>query len=332
MIKPDHPKIPHGRKGVLLVNLGTPSGLRWRDMRKFLKDFLSDPRVVDLNKVLWWFILNVFILNFRPHKIKKEYKKIWTKEGSPLRITTKKQAELLAKRLDMVGVDVEWALRHGGPSIEQGIKSLKDKGCESIVVLPLFPQYSSSCTGSVSDEVFRVLSSMRWQPQVQIVPRYFDDDDYIKAISGSIERELERLEWKPEQILLSYHNVPKVTLDKGDPYYCHCLKTTRLIREQLKSYDIPIETVFQSRLGRKKDWFDPALDDTLLSLPNNDVHELMIACPGFSADCLETLNEIGNEGQQSFRSKGGHEFKLVHCLNTSTSHINLIAKLVGKFL
>ncbi len=332
MIHKDHPKIPHGRKGILVVNLGTPSGTSWKEIRHFLKEFLSEPRIVDINPILWWLILNFYILIFRPRKISKAYKRIWTKDGSPLRTTTKRQAELLDKELDMPGIDVEWALRFGGPSIADGIKSLKDKGCEQITVLPLFPQYSSSTTATVSDEVFRVLMKERWQPQVQIIPRYFDDDDYIKAIVGSLEREIERLEWTPDTILLSYHNVPKITLDKGDPYYCQCIKTTRLIREQMKPYNIPIETVFQSRLGRKKDWFDPALDETLKKLPAEGPHKILVVCPGFSADCLETIDEIGNEGQKIFRNAGGTEFKLVHCLNTSTSHINLITKLVGKFL
>ena len=235
MTKPkEHPEVKHGKKGVLVVNLGTPDSLKLLDIRRYLKEFLSDKRVIELPSILWQPILRGIILNTRPWKTRKAYAKIWRKETdeSPLRYYTRRQAELLDKQIDDPNIITTFAMRYGNPSIKKMLTHLQKAGCESIVVLPLYPQYCAATTATVCDEVFRVLMKMRWQPQVQIVPRYYDHPAYIKAIVNSLERDLERLEFKPKQIVLSYHGVPKKYLQKGDPYHCQCHVTTRLIREQ----------------------------------------------------------------------------------------------------
>ena len=247
----DHPEVKHGKQGVLLVNLGTPDSLKLWDIRKYLSEFLSDKRVIELPSVLWQPILQGIILNTRPFKTRRAYAKIWRQETdeSPLRYYTRRQAELLNNQIDDDNILVTYAMRYGNPSIKKMLTHLQKAGCESIVVLPLYPQYCAATTATVCDEVFRVLMKMRWQPQIQIVPRYYDHPAYIKAIVNQLERDLERLEFKPQQVVLSYHGVPKTYLQKGDPYHCQCHVTTRLIREQWPYKDIPIETTFQSRFG-----------------------------------------------------------------------------------
>ena len=329
----DHPEVKHGKQGVLLVNLGTPDSLKLWDIRKYLAEFLSDKRVIELPSVLWQPILQGIILNTRPFKTRRAYAKIWRQETdeSPLRYYTRRQAELLNNQIDDANILVTYAMRYGNPSIKKMLTHLQKAGCESIVVLPLYPQYCAATTATVCDEVFRVLMKMRWQPQVQIVPRYYDHPAYIKAIVNQLERDLERLEFKPQQVVLSYHGVPKTYLQKGDPYHCQCHVTTRLIREQWPYKDIPIETTFQSRFG-PSEWLQPYTDKTLEALPTNGVYRIMMATPGFASDCVETLEEIALEGKKTFLDARGSEFHMVSCLNDSPSHIRMIHTLIKPYL
>ena len=329
----DHPEVKHGKQGVLLVNLGTPDSLKLWDIRKYLSEFLSDKRVIELPSVLWQPILQGIILNTRPFKTRRAYAKIWRQETdeSPLRYYTRRQAELLNNQIDDDNILVTYAMRYGNPSIKKMLTHLQKAGCESIVVLPLYPQYCAATTATVCDEVFRVLMKMRWQPQVQIVPRYYDHPAYIKAIVNQLERDLERLEFKPQQVVLSYHGVPKTYLQKGDPYHCQCHVTTRLIREQWPYKDIPIETTFQSRFG-PSEWLQPYTDKTLEALPTNGVYRIMMATPGFASDCVETLEEIALEGKKTFLDARGSEFHMVSCLNDSPSHIRMINTLIEPYL
>jgi len=329
----DHPEVKHGKQGVLLVNLGTPDSLKLWDIRKYLAEFLSDKRVIELPSVLWQPILQGIILNTRPFKTRRAYEKIWRQETdeSPLRYYTRRQAELLNNQIDDDNILVTYAMRYGNPSIKKMLTHLQKAGCESIVVLPLYPQYCAATTATVCDEVFRVLMKMRWQPQVQIVPRYYDHPAYIKAIVNQLERDLERLEFKPQQVVLSYHGVPKTYLQKGDPYHCQCHVTTRLIREQWPYKDIPIETTFQSRFG-PSEWLQPYTDKTLEALPTNGVYRIMMATPGFASDCVETLEEIALEGKKTFLDARGSEFHMVSCLNDSPSHIRMIKTLIEPYL
>ena len=334
MTKPkEHPEVKHGKKGVLLVNLGTPDSLKLLDIRRYLKEFLSDKRVIELPSILWQPILRGIILNTRPFKTRKAYAKIWRKETdeSPLRYYTRRQAELLDKQIDDPNIITTFAMHYGNPSIKKMLTHLQKAGCESIVVLPLYPQYCAATTATVCDEVFRVLMKMRWQPQVQIVPRYYDHPVYIKAMVNSLERDLERLEFKPKQIVLSYHGVPKKYLQKGDPYHCQCHVTTRLIKEQWPYKDIPIETTFQSRFG-PQEWLQPYTDETLEGLGKQDIDSIMMACPGFASDCVETLEEIAIEGKKSFMDNGGRDFHMVECLNDSPQHIQMLKKLIGPYI
>ena len=329
----DHPKINHGKQGVLLINLGTPDSLKLWDIRKYLKQFLSDRRVIELNPLIWQPILRGIILNTRPFKTRRAYAKIWRQDTneSPLRYYTRRQVELLNNRIDDPNIIVDWAMRYGNPSIESRIHSLQQQGCESIVVLPLYPQYCAATTATVCDEVFRVLQQMRWQPQVQIVPRYYDHPGYIKLCVELMERQLERLEWQPQQIILSYHGVPKTYLEEGDPYHCQCHVTTRLIREAWPYKDIPVETTFQSRFG-PAEWLQPYTDKTLEELPKKNVYRIMVMTPGFVSDCVETLEEIAMEGQKTFKQAHGSEFHMIPCANDSPEHIRLLETLVRPYL
>ena len=329
----DHPEVKHGKQGVLLVNLGTPDSLKLWDIRKYLAEFLSDKRVIEVPSVIWQPILQGIILNTRPFKTRRAYAKIWRQETdeSPLRYYTRRQAELLNNQIDDDNILVTYAMRYGNPSIKKMLTHLQKAGCESIVVLPLYPQYCAATTATVCDEVFRVLMKMRWQPQVQIVPRYYDHPAYIKSIVNQLERDLERLEFKPQQVVLSYHGVPKTYLQKGDPYHCQCHVTTRLIKEQWPYKDIPIETTFQSRFGPTA-WLQPYTDKTLEALPSMGVTRIMMATPGFSSDCVETLEEIAIEGKATFKEATGSDFHMVSCLNDSPAHIRMIHTLIKPYL
>ena len=326
-----HPEVKYGKTGILLINLGTPDSTGWWDIRKYLKEFLSDRRVIEVNPFVWKIILNLFILTFRPSKTAKAYKEIWMKDKnmSPLRHYTIMQSQKLSEKLNNKNKIVEYAMRYGSPSIRSKIDELKDKGCENLVILPLYPQYAAATTATVCDEVYKTLMQMRWQPSLQIIPHYESEPLYIKALAKSIQKKLSKINWKPDLILASYHGIPKKYFDKGDPYQCYCQKTSRLLSESYT--DIKIMTTFQSRFG-PQEWLQPYTDKTLESLPNEGVKNLLVICPGFSSDCVETLEEISIQGKESFLNSGGENFDTVPCLNDNDDHINLLEQLTKSAL
>ena len=330
-MRENHPDIKFGKTGVLLINLGTPDSTNWWDIRKYLKEFLSDKRVIEVNPVLWQIILNLFILNFRPSKTAHAYKKIWLKEAneSPLRYYTRNQAEKLQQELVGENIIVDFAMRYGNPSIKSKLNELKNNGCENIIILPLYPQYAAATTATVCDEVYRTLMKMRWQPSLQIVPHYESEPLYVSALVKSIEKKIETISWKPDLIIASYHGIPKKYFDKGDPYHCYCHKTTRLIKEKFSK--IEIQTTFQSRFG-PQEWLTPYTDKTLESLSVKGIKNLLVICPGFASDCVETLEEINILGRETFLKNGGEKFDFIPCLNDSSEHIKLFENLVKKYL
>ena len=325
----DHPDVKFGKTGVLLINLGTPDSTSWWDIRRYLKEFLSDRRVIEVNPIIWQIILNLFILTFRPAKTAKAYKKIWRKENneSPLLFFTREQAKKLNDRIKNEKLTVDFAMRYGNPSIRSRLIKLKDDGCEHIIILPLYPQYAAATTATVCDEVYRSLMNMRWQPSLQILPHYESEPKYIDALVSSIEKKVKEINWKPDLIISSYHGIPKSYFDKGDPYQCYCQKTTRLMNEKFKK--IEIKTTFQSRFG-PQEWLKPYTDKTLEELPKEGVKNLLIICPGFASDCVETLEEINIAGRESFIKNGGENFDLIPCLNDSSQHIDLLHHLLKK--
>ncbi len=325
-----HPEVKFGKTGILLINLGTPDSTGWWDIRKYLKEFLSDRRVIEVNPFVWKIILNLFILTFRPSKTSKAYKEIWMKDKnmSPLRYYTIMQTQKLSEKLNNKNKIVDYAMRYGSPSIRSKINELKDKGCENLVILPLYPQYAAATTATVCDEVYKTLMQMRWQPSLQIIPHYESEPLYIKALAKSIQKKLSKINWKPDLILASYHGIPKKYFDKGDPYQCYCQKTSRLLSESYM--DIKILTTFQSRFG-PQEWLQPYTDKTLESLPNEGIKNLLVICPGFSSDCVETLEEISIQGKESFLKAGGLNFDTVPCLNDEPDHIDLFNHLVNKY-
>ena len=327
----DHPEVNFGKTGVLLINLGTPDSTNWWDIRKYLKQFLSDRRVIEVNPILWQIILNLFILTFRPSKTAHAYKKIWRKDTneSPLLYFTKNQALKLKERIQNDKTFIDFAMRYGNPSISYKLNILREKGCENLIILPLYPQYAAATTATVCDEVYRSLMKMRWQPSIQIVPHYESEPMYIQALVTSIKKKIEKIDWKPDLILSSYHGIPKSYFEKGDPYHCYCHKTTRLIKEKFDQ--IEIQTTFQSRFG-PQEWLTPYTDKTIENLPDKGIKNLLVICPGFASDCVETLEEINIQARESFLEKGGKNFDLIPCLNDDSDHINLFEKLVRKFL
>ena len=327
----DHPEVKFGKTGVLIVNLGTPDSTSWLDIRKYLKEFLSDRRVIEVNPFIWQIILNLFILTFRPSKTAHAYKKIWRKESneSPLLFFTRTQADKLKNKIGNEKIIVDFAMRYGNPSIKSKLSKLKENGCENIVILPLYPQYAAATTATVCDEVYRSLMKMRWQPSLQIIPHYESEPLYINALVNSIENKIAEINWKPDLIISSYHGIPKSYFAKGDPYHCYCQKTTRLMKEKFNK--IEIHTTFQSRFG-PQEWLTPYTDKTLESLPNKGIKNLLVICPGFASDCVETLEEINIQGKESFLSNGGENFDLIPCLNDSRDHIELFEKLIRKYL
>ena len=327
----DHPEVKFGNTGVLIINLGTPDSTNWWDIRKYLKEFLSDRRVIEVNPIIWQVILNLFILNFRPSKTAHAYKQIWRKESneSPLLYFTRRQADELRNNIKNSKVIVDFAMRYGNPSIKSRLHQLKNQGCENIIILPLYPQYSAATTATVCDEVYRSLMGMRWQPSLQIIPHYESETLYINALVNSIEKKIKEINWKPDLIISSYHGIPKSYFDKGDPYHCYCHKTTRLMKEKFNK--INIETTFQSRFG-PQEWLTPYTDKTLETLPDKGIKNLLVICPGFASDCVETLEEINIQGRESFIEKGGVNFDLIPCLNDNSDHIKLFEKLISKYL
>ena len=325
----NHPQIKFGKTGVLIVNLGTPDSTSWFDIRKYLKEFLSDKRVIEVNPIIWQIILNVFILNLRPSKTAKAYKEIWMKEQnmSPLLYYTQMQAQKLSSSISEEKTIVSFAMRYGNPSIKSKIAELHDEGCENLLILPLYPQYAAATTATVCDEVYRVLMKMRWQHSLKIVPHYESDPLYIDALVNSLNKKIKEISWKPDLIIASYHGIPKKYFDKGDPYHCYCHKTTRLISEKFNS--VEIKTTFQSRFG-PQEWLQPYTDKTLEKLPKEGFKNVLTICPGFSSDCVETLEEILIQGKESFIDSGGENFDMVPCLNDNDDHISLLKSLVQK--
>ena len=312
--------------GVLLCNLGTPDSFQTIDVRKFLKEFLSDGRVVEIPKFIWWFILNGIILIFRPKKSAKLYESVWTKEGSPLLVYSEKLVSKLLKELPN-NYEIELAMRYGNPSIEEGLIALKKKNCRNLIVLPLFPQYSGTTTGSVFDEVSRVLSKWRWVPNLNFINSYHDDEGYIIALSDSIKEKLENE--SPQKIIFSYHGIPKRNFIKGDPYHCLCKKTTRLVAERLGLDEDKYITTFQSRFGRAE-WLKPYTSETMENLPSENIKNILVVAPGFSVDCLETIEEIDDENKEIFINAGGEKFGYIPCLNDSQQHIRFIRDFLQK--
>ena len=318
--------------GVLLVNLGTPEATDYWSMRRYLKEFLSDPRVIETNRVLWWFVLNFVILSFRPARKGRDYDKIWNRERneSPLKTITRAQAEKLSAELGG-RVAVDWAMRYGKPSIASRLAALAAAGCGRILIVPLYPQYAAATTASVGDKAFEALQSMRRQPAVRFAPPYFDDPVYIEAIAFSIEAALARLPWKPEVVLASFHGVPKEYVQKGDPYESQCVETVRQLRARLGLDVRKFRLTFQSRFGRAE-WIGPATDETVRALAQAGVKNIAVVMPGFSADCLETLEEIAGENAEIFRHAGGKNFFAVPCLNDSEEGMRVIRRVVEREL
>lgn len=326
----DHPKVNFGRIGVLLVNLGTPDGHDKKNMRKYLKEFLSDRRVIETPRVIWWPLLNGIILNTRPKKSGALYASIWNEEldESPLRTFTRSQSDQLAERLSGHGnVIIDWGMRYGNPSIESRLKNLQEQGCERILVFPLYPQYAAATTATVNDKAFEALMKMRWMPALRSVPAYHDDPAYIDALANSIQTHLDGLDFEPEHIIASYHGIPKSYFDKGDPYHCQCLKTSRLLKEKMGWEDGFLLSTFQSRFG-PQEWLQPYTDKTVERLAHEGIKKIAVVNPGFSSDCLETLEEINGEVREEFVDNGGEHFSHIPCLNDGLDGMELIEKIV----
>ena len=324
-----------GGIGVLLVNLGTPEAADADSVRRYLREFLADKRVIEQTGFVWELALNGFILPFRPRRKARDYAKIWNREKneSPLKTITRAQAEKLASMLEPLGrhVAVDWAMRYGQPSIASRLEALAARGCDRILLVPLYPQYAAATTATVCDTAFRVLIKMRRQPALRVAPAWFDDPVYIHALTSTLENELARLPFRPDVILASYHGMPKVYVDKGDPYYDQCVETTRLLRERLRLDDTKLRMTFQSRFGRTE-WLKPYTDATVKSLAKEGIKNLAVITPGFAADCLETLEEIAIENAHIFKRAGGENFVHVPCLNDSERGMLVISTVVSREL
>ena len=329
-----HPEANFGKIGVLIVNLGTPDGYDKASMRRYLKEFLTDRRVIEWPRLYWYPILYGIVLNTRPAKSGKAYAAIWNREKneSPLRTVTRRQSEKLAASLaDKPSVIVDWAMRYGNPSIANRIGALHQQGCDRLLVVPLYPQYSAATTATVNDKVFEALSAMRWMPALRTAPPWHDDHGYIDALATSIVEHLGALDFTPEKVLASYHGIPKSYFDKGDPYYCQCVKTSRLLEERLGWEKGRLVTTFQSRFG-PEEWLQPYTDQTIEALARKGVKSIAVVNPGFVADCLETLEEIAVAGAEAFRHAGGKNFAHIPCLNDRAGGMAVIEKIVKREL
>lgn len=330
----DHPSVRHGRIGVLLLNLGTPDATSYWPMRRYLKQFLSDPRVIEEPKWKWWPILNLIILTVRPSKKGKDYDTIWNKEldEGPLKTITRAQSEKLAARLGSnPRIVVDWAMRYANPSTESRIAWLMEQGCDRILLVPLYPQYAAATSATACDEAFRALIKMRWQPSVRVAPAYFEDPAYIEALAKSMERDLAKLDFTPDRIIATFHGMPQKYLEQGDPYHCQCQKTSRLLRERLGIAPDKWLTTFQSRFGNDP-WLQPYTDHTVERLAKEGVKNLVLVAPGFSADCLETLEELDGENREIFMHNGGEKFAYLPALNDSAEGIDVIEAVVRREL
>ena len=329
-----HPSVTTGKVGIMLVNLGTPDGTDYAPMRRYLKEFLSDKRVIEWPRLLWYPILYGIVLNTRPKKSGHAYEQIWNKERneSPLRTFTRSQGEKLAMALqDHPHVIVDWAMRYGNPSMESVLSRLREQGCERIVMFPLYPQYAAATTASVNDKFFEALMKTRYMPAVRTVPWYHDEPVYIEALARSIEKHLATLDFDPEVVVASYHGIPQSYFKKGDPYHCHCMKTTRLLRERLGWSKEKLITTFQSRFG-PEEWLQPYTDKTVEKLAKEGMKNIAVFNPGFVSDCLETLEEIAGEAGEIFHEAGGTNFTHIPCLNDSEEGMAVIEHMVRREL
>ncbi len=328
----EHPQVLPSRTGVLIVNLGTPSSLDVADIRSYLKEFLSDRRVIDYSPWLWQPILRGIILNVRPRKTREAYKEIWRTDTdeSPLRYFTREQARLLQERL---GEDlmVDWAMNYGEPSIRDRLNHLVESGCHRILVLPLYPQYSASTTGSVCDRVFDAMKKMPWQPAIRTLDTWHDDPAYIDASAAHLNKELDALSFKPEVLLNSFHGLPERYLKQGDPYHCFCQKTSRLLGDAVAREGMRTMTTFQSRFG-PEEWLKPYTDETIESLAKEGVKRVAVFSPAFVSDCIETLEELDIQLRETFIENGGEEFAVIPCLNDTPLAIDMLETLARREL
>jgi len=325
-IPPNHPSMPAPRVGVLLVNLGTPDEASPKAVKRYLAEFLSDRRVVEIPPLAWQPILRGIILNTRPKKSAHAYQQVWTDAGSPLAAVTRAQAEALKDAWP--GVTVDWAMRYGTPAIGDQLEAMKAAGCDRILIAPLYPQYCAATTATANDKAFEALAAMRWQPAIRTLPPYHDDPAYIDALAQSVRASLAALDFEPEALMASFHGMPARTLELGDPYHCHCQKTARLLGEAL---GCELIVSFQSRFGRAK-WLEPATDTTLAALPGQGIKRIAIVAPGFSADCLETLEELAIRGRDTFLTAGGDRFAYLSCLNDSAPGLTMLRDILSREL
>lgn len=327
MTPANHPAIPRPRIGVLLINLGTPDSADARAVKRYLAEFLSDPRVVEIPQIAWQPILRGVILRTRPKQSAHAYQQVWTEAGSPLAAVTAAQARALVGAFGP-DVVVDWAMRYGNPAIGERLRAMKEAGCERILLAPLYPQYCAATTATANDKAFDALAKMRWQPAVRTLPPYHDDPSYIATLADSVRAGLAALDFSPDAVIASFHGMPQRTLELGDPYHCHCHKTARLLGEALGR---PLTVAFQSRFGRAK-WLEPATDATLEAMPARGVRKVAILAPGFSADCLETLEELAIRGRESFMGAGGTHFAYLPCLNDSEGGIAMLRTILSREL
>ena len=328
-----HPAVRTGRIGVLLMNLGTPDATDYWSMRRYLKEFLSDRRVIEVPRLKWWPILNLIILTVRPSRKGRDYDKIWNKERNegPLKTITRAQAEKLGAALTDTRIVVDWAMRYANPTVAARIASLKELGCDRILLVPLYPQYAGASWATACDQAFRALMTLRWQPAIRVAPPYYEDSVYIEAIAASIREHLATVDFEPEALIASFHGMPQKYLELGDPYHCQCQKTSRLVREKL---GWPVErwhTTFQSQFGTDP-WLQPYTIETMERLAKSGIKRLAIVSPGFSADCLETLEELDMENRAKFLEHGGEKFTYIPCLNDSPLGMRVIEQLVRREL
>ena len=327
----DHPPVRSGRVGVLIVNLGSPDAPDVPAVKRFLGEFLSDKRVIEIPSLLWQPILRLLILNLRPRTSAANYAKVWTPDGSPITAFTKAQAAALQGRFG-ANVTVDWAMRYGTRSIPERLRALMDAGCDRILLAPLYPQYSSATNGTVVDAANATIADWRWQPALRTLPPYYDSPNHISALAESVRAGVAGLDFEPQLIVASFHGMPRRTLDRGDPYHCQCQKTGRLLQDALReNVAIPVKVTFQSRFGRAE-WLKPYTDATLESLAEQGITRIAIVCPGFAADCLETLEEVAMEGRETFIEHGGTHFAYLPCLNASDGGIEMLRALLAREL
>ena len=324
---PDHPSVKPRRIGVMLTNLGTPDAPDTKSVKNYLREFLSDRRVVELPAIIWQPVLRGIILNTRPQKSAEAYRAVWSEDGSPLAANTKRQAAAL-KNAFGEDVIVEWAMRYGNPSIASALGKLRDAGCDRILLAPLYPQYCAATTATANDKAFELLRAMRWQPALRTLPPYYDDPVHIEALRASIAAGLAALDFEPDALVVSFHGMPARTLALGDPYHCQCQKTARLLGEALGR---PVTVTFQSRFGSAI-WLEPATDTTLEAMPAQGVKKVVVVAPGFSSDCLETLEEIAIRGREQFEEAGGTHFAYLPCLNDTPTGIDMLRTLLAREL